>query len=111
MRLQELPASLVSLSQLRILKVGHNKLVSLPPNFGSLKSLEILDLTGNRLNETVLTKDFFQLSSLLSSPPTSTIERAVLDRLRALYLADNLFEKFADEHLDQFHDLQIVSNA
>ncbi len=60
--IEELPASIISLSHLRILKLGHNHLSSLPRSFGSLKSLEILDLTGNDLNEDRITKDFFQLS-------------------------------------------------
>ncbi|CAF4863000.1 unnamed protein product, partial [Rotaria sp. Silwood1] len=60
----KLPPSIISLSHLRILKLGHNHLCSLPRSFGSLKSLEILDLTGNDLNEDSLTNDFFQLSNI-----------------------------------------------
>ncbi|CAF0908663.1 unnamed protein product [Adineta steineri] len=89
--LEKLPASIISLSNLRILKLGHNKLQSLPRSFGSLQSLEILDLTGNDLNEDSLTNDFFQLCNL-----------------RALYLGDNLFETFPNEHIDKLQNLQIL---
>jgi len=90
-QLEHLPDSIVSLSQLRILKLSQNKLVDLPSNFGSLKSLEILDLTGNRLNSTIFTNDFLRLN-----------------RLRALYLGDNLFEKFVEENVENFPNLQIL---
>ncbi|UJR31559.1 hypothetical protein I4U23_019046 [Adineta vaga] len=89
--LEELPSSIVLLSNLRILKLGYNQLSSLPRSFSSLKSLEILDLTGNDLNEESLTNDFFQLCNL-----------------RALYLGDNLFETFPNDHIDKLGNLQIL---
>ncbi|CAF0925853.1 unnamed protein product [Rotaria sordida] len=89
--LEKLPPAIISLSHLRILKLGHNHLCSLPRSFGSLKSLEILDLTGNDLHEDSLTNDFFQLSNL-----------------RALYLGDNLFETFPNDHVDKLQNLQIL---
>ena len=66
---QELPSSIVTLSHLKILKVAHNRLRSLPGNVGSLKSLEILDLTGNELTERSLEKDFFQLGLFMNERP------------------------------------------
>ncbi|KHJ76680.1 leucine Rich repeat-containing domain protein [Oesophagostomum dentatum] len=52
-----------------------NRLSVLPRGFGSFKSLEILDLTYNNLNERSLPGNFF-----------------FIDTLRALYLGDNDFE-------------------
>jgi Leucine-rich repeat (LRR) protein len=63
---QDLPASITQLKHLRILKLAYNRLASFPEDFGTLKSLEILDLTSNQLNEYSLTTDFFQLSTSLN---------------------------------------------
>jgi Leucine-rich repeat (LRR) protein len=105
---QELPASIISLSNLRILKLGHNHLCSLPRSFGSLTSLEILDLTGNDLNEDSLTNDFFQLSKYTSYSNHIFLCCFLQDNLRALYLGDNLFETFPNDHIDKLQNLQIV---
>jgi hypothetical protein len=108
--LEELPSSIISLAHLRILKLGHNYLCSLPRSFGSLKSLEILDLTGNDLNEENITKDFFQLSKSINLISYSHRDYFFFEgNLRALYLGDNLFETFPNEHLDKLQSLQIVS--
>jgi Leucine-rich repeat (LRR) protein len=96
---------------LRILKLGHNRLCSLPRSFGSLKSLEILDLTGNDLNEDSLTKDFFQLSKFYLVLLSILFYFIYIQgNLRALYLGDNLFETFPNDHLDKLQNLQIVSS-
>ncbi|KAK5974692.1 Ras suppressor protein 1 [Trichostrongylus colubriformis] len=67
-----------------------NRLSVLPRGFGSFKSLEILDLTYNNLNERSLPGNFF-----------------FIDTLRALYLGDNDFEMLPGDVMN-LRNLQIL---
>jgi Leucine-rich repeat (LRR) protein len=78
--IEELPTTISSLPNLKLLNVGMNRLSKLPRGFGSFPKLEILDLTYNNLREQSLPGNFFFI-------PT----------LRALYLGDNDFECFPED--------------
>ncbi|CAB4008189.1 Ras suppressor 1, partial [Paramuricea clavata] len=87
----ELPTSITTLSKLKFLNVGVNRLSSLPRGLGSLPCLEILELTYNNLNENSLPANFFLLA----------------DSLRALYLGDNDFEKLPAD-FGKLKNLQVL---
>nr|CAD7417627.1 unnamed protein product [Timema cristinae] len=76
--------------KLRILNVGMNRLGSLPRGFGAFPVLEVLDLTYNNIDETMLPGNFF-----------------MMETLRALYLGDNDFEYIPPE-IGQLKNLQIL---
>lgn len=79
-----------SMPKLRILNVSINRLSSLPRGFGAFPVLEVLDLSYNNLNETVLPGNFF-----------------MMETLRALYLGDNDFE-YIPKELANLKNLQIL---
>jgi len=76
--------------KLRILNVSINRLVFLPRGFGAFPVLEVLDLSYNNLNETLLPGNFFGMETL-----------------RALYLGDNEFE-YIPKEVGQLKNLQIL---
>ncbi|KAE9417640.1 hypothetical protein Angca_002404 [Angiostrongylus cantonensis] len=73
-----------------MLSFSMNRLNVLPRGFGSFKSLEILDLTYNNLNERSLPGNFF-----------------FIETLRALYLGDNDFEMLPGDVMN-LRNLQIL---
>lgn len=77
--------------KLRILNVSINRLSSLPRGFGAFPVLEVLDLSYNNLDESLLPGNFF-----------------MMETLRALYLGDNDFEYLPIE-VRNLKNLQIVS--
>ncbi|KAK6018889.1 leucine Rich repeat-containing domain protein [Ostertagia ostertagi] len=79
-----------NIADLENLQVRMNRLSVLPRGFGSFKSLEILDLTYNNLNERSLPGNFF-----------------FIDTLRALYLGDNDFEMLPGDVMN-LRNLQIL---
>ncbi|KAK5977042.1 hypothetical protein GCK32_018116, partial [Trichostrongylus colubriformis] len=92
--IEELPSSISSLSKLRILNVGMNRLSVLPRGFGSFKSLEILDLTYNNLNERSLPGNFFFIGAHVMARTDNMIEElpssiSSLSKLRILNVGMN----------------------
>merc|ERR1711879_1053648 len=77
--IEELPASIIKLTQLKNLNLGMNRLCFLPKEF-SFFSLEILDLSYNNLTDGSLPRSLWNNK-----------------KLRALYLSDNDLEKLTPE--------------
>jgi len=95
-----------------------NKLKSLGRGFGACPSLEVLDITSNKMSEEGLPGNFWMMGKVVklqlhprhnSVNFIQTCMISVTETLRALYMGDNYFETLSPE-VGRLRSLQIVNN-